>query len=640
MRVLAALLLVFAATTSSLAQTAGPTPLPDTPPIPAPKDVAYPGTIRLAVDATDIAHHLFRAHETIPVAGAGPMTLLYPKWLPGHHSPGGPIEALSGLIVKANGQRLEWTRDPVEVFAFHIDVPAGAKSVDVDLQYDSPTQTSQGRVVMTQAMLNLEWNAMALYPAGYFSRDVMFAPSVRLPNGWQAGTALETASSSRGTIEFKPVPFNTLVDSPIFAGLYFQRFDLDPGGPAPVSLDVVADRPDLIAPTAPALDAHRKLVQQAYRVFGSHHYDHYDFLLSLSDKMSGIGLEHHRSSEDGTQPRYFLDWDSTAPMHELVSHEFTHSWDGKFRRGADLWTPNFNVPMRDSLLWVYEGQTQYWGAVLAARSGLTTRQQALDELAVTAATYDRHYGRAWKSLADTTNDPIVASRRPMPWRSWERSEDYYNEGLLVWLDVDTLIRERSGGARSLDDFARAFFGVNDGSYVTLTYTFDDIVAALNKVEPYDWAKFLHARLEDHAQGAPLDGLARGGYRLVYNDGESDYEKSVEKVRKSTDFAFSLGITLDKDNMLTDVIWSSPAFAAGMTVGQKLVAVNGDAYDSTTLKDAIKWAQGKKTGIDLLIEDNKQFRTLRVDYHDGLRYPHLEKTAAGAGASLDAILTAK
>jgi predicted metalloprotease with PDZ domain len=404
-------------------------------------------------------------------------------------------------------------------------------------------------------------------------------------------------------------------------------------------MDIVADRPDEIDIRPEQLAAHRSLIQQAYRVFGSHNYDHYDFLLSLSDKMSTIGLEHHRSSEDGTQPRYFLDWDSTETLHELVSHEFTHSWNGKFRRPADLWTPNLNVPMRDSLLWVYEGETQYWGVVLAARSGLLTRQQALDALALTAATYDHHPGRAWKSLQDTTNDPIVANRRPIPWRSWERSEDYYNEGLLTWLDADTLIRERSGGARSLDDVARTFFGVNDGSYVTLTYTFDDIVAALNAVEPYDWAKFLHAHLDEHAAGAPLDGLSRGGYRLVYTDVESDYQKSVEKARKSADFAFSPGIILDKDNMVTEVFWDSPAYKAGVTVGMKLVAVNGETFDTTTLKDAIRWAQEKKAPFDLLVEDNRQYRTLHFDYQGGLRYPHLEPASGGA-RSLDAILTAK
>jgi predicted metalloprotease with PDZ domain len=629
-------LLISLAATAAVSQTQ-PMPYPPAARIAEPKDVPYPGgPITLSVDATDLAHHIFRAHETIPVPKSGAMTLFYPQWLPGHHSPGGPISMFSGLIIHAGKQRIEWTRDPVEVFAFHIDVPEGAKTIDADFQLDSPVATSEGRMMMTPAMLSLEWNTIALYPAGYFSRDIPFVASVKLPHGWKFGTALETASASGDTTTFKPAPFNTLVDSPMIAGANFERLDLDPNGAAAVHFDIVADKPNQILVKPEQLALHRALIQQAYKLFGSHHYDHYDFLVSLSDKLGGIGLEHHQSSEDGTIPRYFLDWDTTAPARGVMSHELTHSWNGKFRRPADLWTPNFNVPMRDSLLWVYEGQTQYWGIVLAARSGLVSQKDTLENLAIIAATYDHYAGRAWKSLADTTNDPIVASRRPIPWRSWERSEDYYNEGLLTWLDADTLIREKSNGQHSLDDFAHAFFGVNNGSFVTDTYTFDDVASTLNGVETNDWAKFLHARLEDHAQGAPLDGFARGGYRVVYNDTENAFTKANEKIRKNSDFSFSLGINLDKDNMATDVFWDSPAFKAGMTVGMKIVAVDGDAFDTTALKDAIRWSQAKQVPIELLVEDNKQFRTIRIDYHDGLRYPHLEPTGTGP-RSLDAIL---
>jgi predicted metalloprotease with PDZ domain len=627
------------AATVSLSQTQ-PAPIPPAMPIEQPKDISYPGgPIKLSIDATDIAHHIFRARETIPVVHPGAMTLLYPQWLPGHHSPGGPIAMLSGLVVRAGKQRIEWKRDPVEMFAFHIDVPEGAKTLELEFQFDSAVETKEGRIMMTPAMLSLEWNTVALYPAGYFSRGIAFLPSVTLPHGWKFATALEISSSAGDTTTFKSVPLNTLVDSPMIAGLYFQRLDLDPGAATPVHLDIVADKPNQILVKPEQLSAHRALIQQAYKLFGSHHYDHYDFLVSLSDKLGGIGLEHHQSSEDGTIPRYFLDWESTAPAREVMSHELTHSWNGKFRRPADLWTPNFNVPMRDSLLWVYEGQTQYWGVVLAARSGLVSKKDALDQLALIAATYDHYAGREWKSLADTTNDPIVANRRPIPWRSWERSEDYYNEGLLTWLDADTLIREKSGGQRSLDDFARAFFGINDGSYVTRTYTFEDVVSTLNSVQPGDWATFLHARLEDHAKGAPLDGLTRGGYRLVYNDVENEFQKGNEKIRKNTGLAFSLGTIIDKDNIVTEVFWDSPAFKAGVTVGMKVMAVDGDAFDATALKDAIRWAQASKAPIELLVEDNKQFRTIRIAYHDGLRYPHLAETGSEP-RSLDAILTAR
>jgi predicted metalloprotease with PDZ domain len=613
-----------------------PRPAPSAPPIEAPRDVPYPGTIRLAVDATDLPHGVFSVRESIPVAGPGPVTLLYPQWLPGNHSPTGPIDKLAGLKITANGSPVTWRRDPVDVYAFHIDAPAGASSLDVSFQFLSAVSTREGRVMMTPDMLSLEWNTVALYPAGYFSRQIMVEPSVTLPDGFSLGGALETASTAGSTTTFKPTAFNTLVDSPLIAGRNFRRIDLDPGAATRVSLDVVADRPELLAVTDAELAAHRALVQQAYRLYGSHHYDHYDFLLSVSDKLGGIGLEHHRSSEDGVVPKYFTDWDKTAPQRDLLPHEYTHSWNGKFRRPADLWTPNFNVPMRDSLLWVYEGQTQYWGFVLAARAGLLTKQEALDAIAGVAATYDHRVGREWRDLEDTTNDPIIAMRRPLSWRTWQRSEDYYSEGQLVWLDADTLIRKLSGGKRSLDDFAKAFFGVDDGSFVTRTYTFEDVVAALTGVQAYDWAAFLHARLRGHGPGAPLDGLARGGYRLVYSDTQSPYLKTAETLRKITDLSYSIGVIIGKDGILSDVAWDGPAFKAGLTADTQIIAVNGATYDADGLKDAITVAHRTAAPLRLLVKDNDTYRTVSIDYHDGLRYPHLERIEP-ASAILDAVL---
>jgi predicted metalloprotease with PDZ domain len=520
-----------------------------------------------------------------------------------------------------------------------VDAPAGVSAVDVDFQFLSPVSTREGRVMMTREMLNVEWNSVALYPAGYFSRDIQIDPSVKLPDGFKLATALETASVAGAVTTFKTTPFNTLVDSPVIAGKNFKRFDLDPGGPARVTLDVIADRPEQLDAKPEQIAAHKALVQQAYKVFGSHHYDHYDFLLSLSDKMGGNGLEHHQSSEDGTIPKYFTDWDKTPAGRDLLAHEYTHSWDGKFRRGADLWTPNFNVPMRDSLLWVYEGQTQYWGYVLASRSGLMSKQETLDAIAATAAAYDHRVGRSWRAMIDTTNDPIIAERRPLSWLSWQRSEDYYSEGQLIWLDADTLIREKTGGKKSLDDFASAFFGVENGSYVTKTYTFEEVVKTLNGVLPYDWTSFLTQRLEGHGPGAPLDGLARGGYTLTYDDKQSPYLKSVEERRKSTDLMFSIGFSVGKEAALTDVQWDGPAFKAGLTEGQTLIAVNGDAYTSDGLKDAIKAAKGGTAPIALLVKNKDEFSTVLVDYHGGLLYPHLERVAA-VPARLDDILAAR
>ena len=616
-----------------------PQPLPPAAPIAPPQDIPYPGTLKLTVDATDLAHAIFTAHESVPVAGPGPLVLLYPEWLPGTHSPTGTIDKLAGLKITANGHALEWRRDPVEVYAFHVDVPAGVSAVDLDFQFLSAVSTHEGHVSVSPQMFDLEWNTVALYPAGYFSRDIPIQATIKLPPGFTLATALDTASVAGSVTTFKTTSFNTFIDSPLMAGLYFKRFDLDPGGPARVTLDVMADQPEDLETTADEIAAHRNLVIQAYKLYASHHYDHYDFLFWLSDKIGGQGLEHHQSSEDGTAPKYFTDWAKGAPERDLLAHEYTHSWNGKFRRPADLWTPNFNVPMRDSLLWVYEGQTQYWGYVLAARSGLLTRQQALDAIASTAATYDHQGGRAWRALEDTTNDPIIAQRRPLSWRSWQRSEDYYSEGQLIWLDADTLIRQMSGEKRSLDNFAADFFGVHNGSFVTDTYTFDDVVAALNAVQPYDWAKFLHDRLDGHGPGAPLDGLARGGYHLVYTDTPTAYFKDAEDRRKVADFTYSLGLVMSvpTPGVIASVLWDGPAFKAGLTDGDKIIAVNGEAFSVEVLKSAIKQASLNGPPISLLVENKDQFRTLAVPYGGGLRYPRLERIK-GVEASLDAILS--
>ncbi|MGE3476646.1 MAG: M61 family metallopeptidase [Rhodospirillaceae bacterium] len=606
--------------------------------LPASRDEAYPGTIKLHVDATNTEQRIFKIRASIP-ASPGPMTLLFPQWLPANHAPRGPIDKLAGLIVKAGGQRVEWRRDPVEVYAFHIDVPAGATSVDLEYQYLSPTAGDQGRIVVTPEMLNLQWNTVVLYPAGYYARRIPVEASVKLPDGWQMGTALETASAGGSETTFKPVSLEVLVDSPIFAGRHFSRIDLDPKGRSRVTLNIMADEAEQLEAKPEYIAAHRNLVKQADLLFGARHYDHYDFLLALSDKMGGIGLEHHRSSENGTSAKYFTEWDKRFPGRDLLAHEYSHSWNGKFRRPADLWTPNYNVPMRDSLLWLYEGQTQYWGYVLAARSGLWTKQQALDALAATAALYDHRIGRAWKPLQDTTNDPIASARRPQPWSSWQRSEDYYSEGLLVWLDVDTVLRERTNGRRSLDDFARAFFGHQDGEWEKqATYTFDDVVALLNELAPNDWAAFLRQRLDGHGPGAPLDGVSRGGYRLVYTEEPTDLFKTLEAQRRVVDLSYSVGASVESDGRLASVVWDGALFKMGLAIGARIVAVNGKAYDNDRMKTAVKDSKnGKK--VELIVRVGDDVRTLTVDYSGGLRYPRLERVEK-TPARFDDIVTAK
>ena len=617
----------------------GPQPLPPQAPSTPAQDAAYPGVIQLSVDATDLDRRIFRVRETLPIAAGGPATLLFPKWLPGHHAPGGPLSDFAGLVVRANGQVVPWRRDPVDVFAFHLDPPAGATSLDLEFQFVSPTAKDQGRIVVTPDMLNLQWNQVLLYPAGYFTRRIAVEPSVRLPAGWKFATALDGGVRTGDEVRFARTDVETLVDSPIFAGRWFKTIELDAKGRSPVRLNLVADSPERLDASEDQIAAHRALVGQADKLFGARHYDHYDFLLALTDRMGAIGLEHHRSSENGTTPHYFTDWSKDAPYRDLLPHEYTHSWNGKFRRPADLWTPDYAAPMRDSLLWVYEGQTQYWGQVLAARSGLWTRQQALDALAMTAALYGGRPGRAWRSVEDTTNDPIINARRPIPWVSWQRSEDYYSEGLLVWLDADTLIRERSGGKRSLDDFARAFFGVNDGSWTPLTYTFDDVVATLNKVQPYDWASFLKARIVDVAPNPPFGGIERGGWRLVFTDAPTAFWKDNETRRRGIDLSYSLGLSINREGAIDGVMWDSPAFKAGLTVGGKILAVNGVAYDADDLKRTITEAKTGREPITLLVQTGDRFKMVPIDYHGGLRYPRLERIE-GTPDRLSAILAAR
>ncbi|HEY8682219.1 MAG TPA: peptidase M61 [Rhodanobacter sp.] len=612
--------------------------------VPPPQDTPYPGTIAMHVDASDTAQGIFRVHETIPVT-AGALTLLYPQWIPGDHSPTGPIAMLAGLKLTANGQPLMWKRDKYNVYAFHLDVPAGVSTLDADFQYLS---SRDGGFEITGQMMDMEWSKVVLYPGGYFSRDITFAPSVTLPHGWQLGTALDRAdqdqaAQSGDTTTFKPVTFNTLVDSPIYAGQYFKRVDLNPGGKTPVHLDIVADAPKYLEMTPEQLKVHRALVAQATTLFGSHHYDHYDFLFSLSDQLGGNGTEHHQSSEDGLGADYFTAWSDNAPDRDLLAHEYTHSWNGKFRRPADLWTPNFNVPMGDSLLWVYEGQTQYWGFVLTARAGMWTPEQFRDALAMTAANYDRNRaGFDWRTIEDTTNDPTAARRSGLPYRSWQMSEEYYSAGQMMWLAVDARIRALTHDRKSLDDFARAFFGVDNGSFVTRTYTFDDVVAGLNGVVKDDWASFLHARVD--ARKPPLlDGIAGTGWKLVYTDQESAYEKQYnsrpEASRHLYNFAWSIGLTMAKGGQINDVRWNGPAFKAGVSTGATLVAVDGHAYTDDVLKDAISAAKGSTSPIQLLLKYQGGYKTVPVDYHDGLQYPHLVRVT-GTPDYLSQIIAAR
>ena len=607
--------------------------------VPAPRDVPYaPGTIKLEIDATNLAQRIFHVKQTIPVQ-AGDLTLLYPMWIPGGHTPRGAIDKVAGLAFKANGQKLDWKRDTIDVAAFHVTVPEGVSTITAEFDFLSPTDRSQGRVVMTPNMLNLQFISTVLYPAGHYGSQITFDPVVTYPAGWTAFTALHVDASTGSTIDYENVPLDILADSPVFAGRYTKQIDLTPkGSDVPVRLGVVADAAKYLETKPEQVKQHRAMVEQALKLYGAQHYDHYQFLFALSGQMSGIGLEHQRSSENGVGTDYFTGWKEKAGFTDLLAHEYTHSWNGKYRRGADLWTPNYNVPMQDSLLWVYEGQTQYWGNVLAARSGMRPMEASRDALAMVVATYaDNRPGQSWRNVQDTTNDPIIAARAPRAYRNYQMSEDYYRAGQLIWLEADALIRNQTKGKKSLDDFARAFFGVNDGEWkVQNTYTFEDVVATLDGVMKHDWATFLRDRLDGKV---PLTGgIEDAGWKLVYKDEPSALAKSYGS-RGGADFVYSLGLSLDKEGEIGDVRWDSPAFNAGLGTGTTVIAVNGQEYDKDVLEDAVKAAKDSKAPIKLMVKEFDRYRTVDVDYHGGLRYPHLERIE-GKPDRLTPIFTAR
>ena len=598
-----------------------PQPAPEPAPIAPPVDVAYPGRIHLHVDATDIVRRIFRAREIIPVVSAGEMILLFPKWLPGYHAPQAPIELFAGLRITAGERVLPWKRHPIDVHAFSIHVPDGVESIAAEFQFLSPTSPSQGRVLVGAALLNLQWNTVLLYPSGYFARRIEIDATLELPTDWQFASALRGTSQDDGTIRFEPTTLDVLVDSPVFAGRHFRRIPLDDRGQ--VHLNMVADSPELLDASPEQIAPHRAVIAEADVLFGPRPFDRYEILFALSDELGGIGVEHHRSCEAATIPGYFRDWDHSSARRETIPHEYIHSWNGKHRRGADSWTPSFHRPIRNSLMWVYEGQTQYWDRVLCARSGLWSADEALQALAVTAATHAVRAGSRWRPTSDTTRDPIIAARAPLPWASWQRSEDYYSEGSLIWLDVDTRIRELSGDTRSLDDFARAFFGGEEGDWTTRTYTFDDVVACLGDQAAFDWRSFFIEKFEGRHEGAPLAGIDRGGYRLVYGSAPGTYLTDMEKGSGVANLLFSLGLTVGSDGTLQEVLWEGPAFRAGLTAGAKLLSVNDQPFTPDAIKQAVTDA-GRGSTLRLRVRSGKHERSVELACPDGHRYPYLER----------------
>lgn len=625
--------------TSAFAQNSAPMAVPITQTVPDARDVAYPGTMTLDIDASDVVRGAYRVTQTIPVAaGAKELILLYPQWLPGNHGPRGTLSELVGVQFYVDGKPVEWKRDRVEVFAFHVMLPAGAKEVVARFIHTSPITSAEGRITMTPEMLNLQWEKMSLYPAGHYVRQIKVKPTVTLPQGWTVATALDGKSVAGNRVTWAVTDYETLVDSPIFAGSNFRKWDLGQN----VTLNVVADKPEQLEAKPEHIAAHKALVDEAKLAFGANHFDHYDFLLALSDKIGGIGLEHHRSSENQLEPDAFIDWAKQEWDRNLLPHEYAHSWSGKFRRPSRLWTPDYRQPMQGDLLWTYEGQDQFWGAVLAARSGMQGKETVLGMLAAWAGGFTQQPGREWRSVEDTGFDPVFASRKPKPFASLARNEDYYTEGALVWLEIDQILREGTGGKKSIDDFAQSFFGMRPGDWGQIPFEVDEIVTRLNAIYPYDWAKLIDTRINQPGQPAPLNGIDKGGYKLVWKEEPNPYMKAAMDFGKGLSLANSVGIAIDKDGKVTSTRWDSPAFNAGIVTGTQIVAVNGAAYSADDMKKAVTAAKGDGgKPIELLTKRGSRFETVKIDYKDGLRYPWLERVAPGkAPTGLDLLLTPK
>ena len=579
--------------------------------------------IRITVDTTDAPRKILRSTMSIPVR-PGPLTLVFPQWIPGEHGPTGPIDNFAGLVFVANGQTLAWRRDDINMFAFHLTVPAGVETLEAKAEFlatASPTGFSAGASTSANLCL-VSWNELLLYPANTSAAQVTFEPSVKVPDGWQLGTALARESTEGNVTHFSTVPLDMLVDSPVLTGLYFREIALAPEITPKHYLDMAGDGPEDLKLTNDQINAFSNLIRETGSLYRSRHYNSYHFLLTLSDSVAHFGLEHHQSSDDRVEARNFLDEDSSMLEGDLLPHEFTHSWNGKYRRPAGLATPNYQQPMIGNLLWVYEGLTQYLGDVLATRSGIWTPEQYRAYLAYSAAELDHRPGRTWRDLQDTATSAQILYDTSEQWDNWRRSVDYYQEGELIWLDVDTTIRKLSNNKKSLNDFCVRFLGLGGNTPPeVLPYTFEDIVTNLNAIQPNDWAAFLTERLTTKSPHAPLDGITNGGYHIEYSSEPNEFIRASENHDRGVDAWYSLGIQVS-DNSISDVLVGSPAFNAGLGPSMKIVAVNGRAASDELLHTAIRDAKGNSQPIELIVSNAGYFKVVKIDYHGGELYPHL------------------
>ncbi len=579
-------------------------------------------SISLSVDATQAARKIFHAQMQIPATG-GTLTLYYPKWIPGEHGPTGPVQNLAGLKFTANGQTLNWRRDLQDGWTFHVEVPTGVSMVNASFDFMSPVGGEgiyTGAPSATEKMAVLSWNTLLLYPAGPTSDALTYDTSLRLPAGWKYGTPLPVASESGGEIRFKSASLTTLVDSPVITGEYLRTVPLA-NSPA-VEMNIAADSAAALEAPPEDIQHYKDMVVQARKMFSAEHYRDYHFLYSLSDHVAHFGLEHHESNDSRVSERAMIDPGLRLLSAGLLTHEYVHSWNGKYRRPADLATPDYQKPMQDDLLWVYEGLTSYLGDVLSGRSGIRTPDQFRDALAEIAADLDHRPGRTWRNLQDTADGVPAMQGAGHAWDSWRRPLDYYDEDVLNWLWADTIIREQTQGKKTLDDFCHVFHGGPSGPPEVKTYTFDDVVNTLNQVAPYDWRGFWTARLTSHAAPAPLDGIERSGWKVVYDDRQSELEQAAEQRDKTINAEYSIGLILDPDGRITDTIEMMPAATAGIGPGMKVIAVNGRKFTGDVLREALRAGKSGTQPLELLVENTDYYRTFKLDYHDGEKYPHL------------------
>ncbi|HXX27110.1 MAG TPA: M61 family peptidase [Terriglobales bacterium] len=584
--------------------------------------------LKLSVDASQVARRILHTKMTIPAA-PGPITLVYPKWIPGQHSPVGPINDMMGLKFAAGGTALPWQRDDVDMYAFHLETPPQAREIQVEF-YLAGTSDESGFLLgnsSTPSQLMLNWDQVLLYPLGPPTDAETIQAQLTLPPKWKFATALPIQSQEGQVITFKPVSLTMLVDSPLLAGLGLREIDITPRGEIRVhKLDLAAESDSALDLPQSVITAYRRLVAETGALFKARHYDHYNFLVWLHGTYED-GLEHHQSSDNRLPEMALADSQWRLIEGDLLSHEMIHSWNGKYRRPIGLATPNYQEPMKGDLLWVYEGLTNYFGEVLAARSGLWQAEDYHNRVAATAAELDNQPGRRWRTLQDTAISASLLYGDSQEWQAWRRSTDFYGEASLVWLEVDSIIRTKTSGNKSLDDFCRAFEGGESGPPTIIPYGFDDLIRALNQILPYDWLGFFRARITSLSPRAPLAGIENAGWLLTYTDEPSELDQAIEAKHDQLDMRYSLGALVETSGRVLDVLPGTPADSAGLTPGMKIVSVNEHQFSPQVVRDALRSTRNTTTPLELLVTNQEQFQKLRLDYHGGERYPHLERDAS-------------